>query len=307
MKFIGIKALSIASGLTALVAGAVPGLAVAQSSSASLTIDGCSSLTYVSGTTFKCEPITTTPGAPTGCSVSPSSTSLPSSGGSVSLTAGCTGGGAITSTTWTRNGANFSGTFPDALPANSSSSAVTYTYVATFCAGSLCTSASASATVAATVVSPPPPSASCGDLKVIEPYMEGNSAQKKLLFTGDRYVTSGLGSSTTTIAVAEIPVPTGIAGETTLAVFEYGSGATSRKAWLSKTRCDLSATSLPYRQIGSGPVFDIHVGTTQVSGKINMQPGETWYLMVKNEQLFSSKTSCSSGYCDIGIKLYPPK
>jgi hypothetical protein len=283
------------------------GVVNAQSSSATLTIDGCSSLTYSGGTTFTCVPVSTPSGAPTGCSVTPAATSLPATGGQVSLTGACTGGGAITSTTWKKNGVAFTPGFPDTLADNSaSSSAAVYTYVATFCAGTACTSASATATVAAgTAPPPPPPVASCGSLKVIEPYQDGNPAQKVLTFTGDRFLTSGFASNTTTVVVAQIDVPAGLYGATTLAVFEYGSSATSRKAWLSKTRCDMSATSPPYRQTAMGPVFNIQIGGS-ASDKVVMQPGETWYLMVKNEKLLSTGSSCATGTCDIGIKLYRP-
>jgi hypothetical protein len=37
-----------------------------------------------------------------------------------------------------------------------------------------------------------------------------------------------------------------------------------------------------------------------------MQAGETWFLMVKNEQLTSTATSCTKGYCDVGITLNKP-
>ncbi|MBK7742814.1 MAG: hypothetical protein IPI40_03620 [Betaproteobacteria bacterium] len=59
-------------------------------------------------------------------------------------------------------------------------------------------------------------------------------------------------------------------------------------------------------QAGGGPTMNIKVGGDRDDANVYMQPGETWYLMVKNEQLQSSATSCTSGSCDIGIKLYHP-
>jgi hypothetical protein len=89
-------------------------------------------------------------------------------------------------------------------------------------------------------------------------------------------------------------------------VFEYAGDVTTRKAYLSKTMCDTSATSKPYLLRDTGPVFAVQVGGTPTTSAVYMQPGETWYLMVKNEQLLSTKSSCTSGACDIGIKLYRP-
>jgi hypothetical protein len=42
------------------------------------------------------------------------------------------------------------------------------------------------------------------------------------------------------------------------------------------------------------------------AGTIPVQPGETWYLMVTNESMWSSGSTCSPGRsCDIGVKVYP--
>jgi hypothetical protein len=305
MKSIRIKTLTLVAGLAATAVGLLPGGAGAQTSSASLTINGCSSLTYDGGTTFTCVPVTTTPGAPSGCSVSPPTTALSSTGGTVSLVASCTGGGTVATTTWTKNGSAFAGSFPDALPANTGTASVTYTYVATFCtSGNLCTSATATATVAAGSA-PPPTTASCGTLSVIVPYEETAPSQKTLLFNGDRFITDRFGSSASTVVVAQIDVPSGITGPTTLAIFEYIDPLTYRRAWLSKTRCDMSAKGAPYNLNGTGPVFNIQVGGIADSTKVNMQAGETWYLMILNKDRYSGD-SCSSGSCDVGIKLYKP-
>jgi hypothetical protein len=63
---------------------------------------------------------------------------------------------------------------------------------------------------------------------------------------------------------------------------------------------------MPYRMVGNGPVFDIQIGGAPTSSKVLMQPGETWYLMVKNEGKLSATSTCPTGTCDIGIKLYKP-
>jgi hypothetical protein len=142
----------------ALAATVLSGLPAVSSAQGTITINGCSSLTLVSGTTFQCNTTTPDPSGPTGCSVVPATTSLAASGGNVTLSASCSGGAPVTGVTWTKNGQAFSGVFPDALPANSGSSANSYTYAATFnWAGTPAVTASATATVASNSPPPPPP------------------------------------------------------------------------------------------------------------------------------------------------------
>ncbi|MBK7592783.1 MAG: hypothetical protein IPI27_16390 [Betaproteobacteria bacterium] len=294
---------TIWSALGAFALASIPQLAPA----ATLTINGCATLTVETDGTITCNAVAPPPpvdGAPTGCTVKPSSVSLPNTGGEVNApTVACTGGGQVAQTTWTRLQASVS--FPVALPANALGSPQTYTYAGSVCtATNLCTPVSYSATVAAgeTV---PPVAGSCGNLKVITPTEEKDASNTTMTFTGQRYLTSGLAGADT-VAVAKIVVPADISGLTTLSIAPWGVN-TTRRAWLSKTVCDTSANERPYmNQAGGGPTMNIKVGGDPDPANVHMQPGETWYLMVKNEQLQSSATSCTSGSCDIGIKLYHP-
>ncbi|MBK9704450.1 MAG: hypothetical protein IPO75_13935 [Betaproteobacteria bacterium] len=156
---------TIWSALGAFALASIPQLAPA----ATLTINGCATLTVETDGTITCNAVAPPPpveGAPTGCTVKPSSVSLPNTGGEVNApTVTCTGGGQVAQTTWTRLQASVS--FPVALPANALGSPQTYTYAGSVCtATNLCTPVSYSATVAAgeTV---PPVAGSCGNLKVI--------------------------------------------------------------------------------------------------------------------------------------------
>ena len=114
-------------------------------------------------------------------------------------------------------------------------------------------------------------------------------------------MTSGF-AGVSTIVVSKIEVPANISGATTLAIYEYGSAATNRKAWLSKTMCDMSAgLGSPYYRNSGGPVFSITTGTAApTDGSAWMQPGEVWYLMVKNEKFSSTSSSCPTGNCEVG-------
>ena len=277
-------------------------------SAATLTINGCESLTVVDANTITCSSSVVSPGAPTGCTVSPSSVPLPSSGGDViAPTVSCAGGGALSKVSWTRSQTPV--IFPDTLPPNALTSQRTYTYSGLACtADNVCTPVSYSATVAANG-NEEPSSASCGNLKKIIPTLEGNPSITTLAFTGLRYLTSGFAGNDKTIVVARIDVPADLTGPTTLKIAEYGSLATNRKAWLSKSECDTSGTALPYHLSTNTPSFNIQTGPTTTSSlKVWMQPNETWYLMIKNEKwgLTNTESSCKTGTCDIAVKLNLP-
>ena len=161
-------------------------------------------------------------------------------------------------------------------------------------------------TVAAGVATPPPSTGSCGNLKVINRFTvdtTGVGTSDPLTFDQARYLTSGFDGAS--VVVATIKVPAGVAGSTSVQVREYGAQATGRRMWLSKSICDFSATG---RYYGAGPSvqLDIWLGTSNPDPAryALMQPGETWYVMVKNESLgyFGVTNTCKSGGCEAGIK-----
>ena len=121
---------------------------------------------------------------------------------------------------------------------------------------------------------------------------------------GTRVTTSGFGEGVTVIAMLVVP-EWPVNNTNTISVFEYGAPPTTRMAWMSKTRGDMSATSAPFYFCNDGPVFSFCIRGNDPNA-VQMQPGEVWYLMVKNERPFGMGSSCTSGSCDIGIKWYPP-
>jgi len=83
--------------------------------------------------------------APSGCAVTrnPTSGSVATTGGSISMSASCSGGGAVTSWSWRKNattGWSVAKGPTDTLPANTGSAAVTYTYGVTACSNGACAS-----------------------------------------------------------------------------------------------------------------------------------------------------------------------
>jgi hypothetical protein len=283
---------------------------------ATLNIIGCDSFSGNPETgTITCVTGSTTPpsppaGAPSGCTASVSPTSLPAIGGAVNLaTASCTSGGTPddSKTKLKRNGVVVSR--PDTLPSNSASStAKLYTYSAQFCTSDgICGAdvAAGTVTVAAGVTTPPPSTGSCGNLKLINQFLVdgGRSTSDPLTFDQARYVTSGFDGSS--VAVATIKVPAGVIGATSVEVREYTAQATGRRVWLSKSICDFTATGRYYQ--GAPQVkLPIWIGASNPDPAYYalMQPGETWYVMVKNESLgyFGVTNTCKSGGCEASIK-----
>ena len=302
------KAAVIGAGLVAsCVAGA-----------GTLNIIGCDSFTGdISTGTITCVPGGTvspppppSPTAPSGCSATAGPSSFPTAaGGTVQLTASCSSGAAVASATWTRtrSGATTPVSAPDTLPSNSTSStAAAYTYAARLCAadGTSCTTATtATVTVPAGVAAAP---STCGSLSVVTPNLEGNSSVTEMTFTGERFVTQDFSGAA--VVVGTIRVPAGVSGKSSLQVYEYVDTKTDRRVWLSKSRCDMSQFGAAYAS-GKTPTINIRVGGTPAWNEVLMQPGETWYLMVKNEAaLFGSiQPSCSTSsgaHCNVGITLF---
>jgi hypothetical protein len=111
------------------------------------------------------------------------------------------------------------------------------------------------------------------------------------------------------MAMAKLVVPEGLASNrNTIAVFEFDSPPTARRAWLSKKAWDVSSTTQPFYLTDTGPVFNYSIGMDPPPNDcVPMVAGETWYLMVVNEKPFPPHDP--SGHpgqnLQIGIKMYP--
>jgi hypothetical protein len=300
------------------VKAAVIGAALVASSVAgagTLNIVGCDSFEISNGT-ITCVTSTTPPSptAPSGCSATATPSAFPTAtGGAVQLSASCTGGAAVASQTWTRtrSGAVTQVSAPYVVPDNSSaSSSAVYTYTARLCAadGTSCTSATTgTVTVPAGIAPPPAPPSTCGNLSVVTPFLEGNSSLTEMSFSGQRFLTQDFNGSA--VVVGTIKVPSGASGASRLQVYEYVDTKTDRRVWLSKSRCDMSQSSGAAYAFGKTPTVYIRVGGTPTASEVLMQPGETWYVMIKNEMSFWGQVSpsCSTtagAHCNVGITLH---
>lgn len=106
------------------------------------------------------------------------------------------------------------------------------------------------------------------------------------------------------IGILHVPATGTLTGGSTISIFEYGTNPVDRQAWLSKTKGDTSGVSYN----SSAPQIEYSIGGTK---SVVMHPGETWYLMVKNQWSYPwapsvVMPSCSlAGGCNIGIEWYP--
>jgi hypothetical protein len=291
--------------LRALGAGCASALlfvgAPVQAGTLTLDIPTCSNPTMgITGGTLTVSCNAQQSGGAPSCTTLATPNPVAATGGNVSLAVSCSGGSPVAAG-WTTSlaGATISGNTMT-VPANtgtSSRAVVAFIRACSADATPVCADFSAQTTQSADSITQGPPPTTCGD----SPVTDMGAVQ----MNGIPVFSKSFGSNT--IAIASFTVPAGYARSTnTIAIFEYGTAPTSRRAWMSKTRCDMSATAPPYFYSDQGPVFSFSIGGNDPYA-INMQPGETWYMMVRNQKPFSPYvTSCAGGACDIGIKWYPP-
>jgi hypothetical protein len=125
-----------------------------------------------------------------------------------------------------------------------------------------------------------------------------------LTFDGQRYDTNGFDGKS--MAIATLSIPGGLSASTqTLSVFEFASAMTWEQVWVSKTACEAPpSTRSPYYSYGTGATMYWSIGGGD-STVMRFTPAETWYIHILNQNPFG-KTTCSSGSCDIAIKVYKP-
>ncbi len=262
---------------------------------------------------------TTPPASPSGCSITPNPSSLPSAGGSVTLTAVCTGN-TNANTTWqfTKGGANFgnvstgaSGTSSsDSLPANTGTAATTTTY------GMVVTNAGAPATTVTSTVTVAGTGGGGGSFDLSACTAAGYTGRGvdipyPLTANSPRVFTPNLGNfGANEMIVVRFVAP---AVETTpgasIVASEYSSYAPAfRLATLSTRPCEVApSTATTATILGStisqAPNFSMALtGTGGFSYPIKLIPGATYYVNYVNRQAYgSSVDSCGTGNCAMYI------
>ena len=139
--------------------------------------------------------------------------------------------------------------------------------------------------------------ASCGNSKVVD-------IGAVTMGPGNYPVT---GMSSDKVGVASFTVPP-VSGSSYLTVSAYGGSQTYYQAWVSKTRCDMSITAItsPYYRYSNGINMRYAIGVPASGGQMQFQPGETWYVMIR-EVSPAGKATCPVGStCDISVQVHLP-
>jgi hypothetical protein len=294
--------LAIASSALAL-AFAAP----ASAASFTITIDdggACQGTWQTTGNavspTVTCVTDGTPPPPPSGPTCSPLGTFAIQAGNSQNLTANCSlpsGSSGTLSYVW-HTGSSVGPSFGGNTAAVSVTPAATTTYWVVATDSSTGLSAQASGLV--TVTTPTPTTGNCSSYSTIN--------LGDLAFNGTQTDSNGMRAGVVAYGriVIPNPLPTGWYGKTTsLSVFEYGSGSVWKKVYLSKTPCDFPTGIGSWSQ-GINTNLYMTFGT-QGFLSTSVQPGDIWYVMVKDEALYGTTASCAPGTnCNFSLRLYPP-
>jgi len=153
--------------------------------------------------------------------------------------------------------------------------------------------------VTVTSVTPPPATSKCSNYTAV--------SLGDLSFDGGQIDSFNMRGSAVSYGriVIPNPLPAGWAGRTAqVSVFEHGEGAFWKKVHLSKVACDFAPATSAWGQ-GTGVTLYMTFGGTGF-GTLTVQPGDVWYVNVKNESIFGT-SSCGAGLsCNFGLRLYPP-
>jgi hypothetical protein len=237
------------------------------------------------------------PPAPSGCSIGFNPNSMSSAGGDLAVSGACTGGGQVTSWSWTMGGATWgNGTANPgtaSLPSNSGISGMPYTFTLVACNGTSC-----AGTVTKTLTVPGT-GGSGGD-------MCGNSSTMIVdLPESGQFPTidnGGFFGEQVFVGRWKLPTYTGAVPTTKaiVSVSEYGGSPLLRHMTISNQMCDFR---LPSDKNGvTGPYNTAQNGTTTSTGIfVNSSkspfspPGSTVYVNIRNWDLFKNVPSASPG------------
>jgi hypothetical protein len=250
------------------------------------------------------------PNAPSGCSIArtPANGSLGAGGGAISMSASCTGGGAVTSWSWRKNaqsGWSAAQAPTDSLPANTATANVTYTYGVTACAGNAC----APEVTTTFVVAGSQPVGLCpagADVVYVD-----------LPWGGQVSTASAGGMRPGTMVVARLTVPSALGGIRSglFSWVEFGGQPYDRIASLSTQACDFRNWSpAAWNTDPTGATNPMAYGLGQtggigwgIQGLIGtppvLQPGATYYFNIQNVSPHNGQGTCTASTCDLLLTL----
>jgi hypothetical protein len=229
------------------------------------------------------------PNAPTGCAITrtPADGALPAAGGAIGMTAGCSGGGAVTSWSWRRNatsGWSTAAAATDNLPANTGGSPLTYTYAVTACAGTAC----ASEVVTTFTVAGAAVAGFCGQYSnVVIVDLPVDTGANPV------YTAANGGFQADGVFVGRLVAPaSGLVGN--VRFYEYGDAPAQRVMSVSTSPCDFrgftpGAPSLTDPTSTNYPILWSNDQTPRIQYQLSgpssnavLTPGQTYYFSVRN-------------------------
>jgi hypothetical protein len=261
---------------------------------------------------------------PSGCTVTrtaPSNGQLPTTGGSITLTGACTGGGAPTAWQWRRNGVvtnTTTATYSETLPANTNSASTTYSYDARACVGATCgpyTSPVTTVTVAGTA-----PVGFCSQYSDVR-FVDLNWGNPPVDTTNTVQLNPG------TLIVGRLAVPAGATspGDSpgTISIVEFMGPTAGRVMTLSTQPCDFRGYSpgffpAPDATGANGPLrweaginpntsFLLFGDPAGFPAKPLLTPGQTYYVNLQTINYATGQNSCPTGSCDVRFTVDPPR
>ena len=225
----------------------------------------------------------------TTCTLSANPTSVPATGGSVSLSANC---GTVSSWTGGKSGTGgSSSSWTDTIPANTTAGTLTWGYTVTGSAG---TSATRFVTQAAVGGSEPPPAT--GDVAAACTAAGYKLAQViDMGWKNARYVTKGFRFDNVVVLHFRTPNATAPGSKGRLSGGEMGGGPKMRHSVLSDRPCDFTKPRnlFPYSYAdNTNAGVNYYVGGSNSSYPV-LQPGRDYYLNIRNDPgSCDSRDSC---------------
>lgn len=240
-------------------------------------------------------------GKPTGCSITPSPTSLPVGGGLVNLTASCSGGDPVVNYHWTASPSATGLTADTSATTNSATIAATtaFTVVASNANGT----GQATTSVQVGGVAGGISCASQGFAKTLS--YTWNWANGGMTINTYNDAQGPMGSNGI-IVVAFTPMVSVLSSAGTVAIAPYPPPAesTTRTTTISTTPCTLAGSG-PWAHIGgdAGTAFTVGVFNTRIYPAL--VAGQTYYLNIANRNSAGGAT-CSGSACDVRVQLSRP-
>ena len=310
---------SLIHASSAMLAGAALALsfAAAPARAATITINGSNCTWDSSAQALLCSSNTGGGSAPSGCTLSPSQSTV-SAGGTVSLNASCNGGGAPTSYAWSGGSLPSTG---GSTVSTTVAATTTYSVTPSNATGSGNT-ATTLVTVGSTPPPPPPPPPPPGDglancaaqgLSVVS----GNAVPTTWGTGGVWYSSQSGAFGDNAVWVFTLTVPAGTPQSSTngyFSVAEFGGQPTPRQLTISTEACDFRAFDFSG---ATGPLAVCNNGTScrvlysvqtptfanLFSGVAGLTAGATYYINARNSS--SSGTSCGGSNCGAVMNEYP--